>query len=206
LKQPQAINWNYRELAREAGVALGTVVWILTDLREMGFIRLAGPNLQTLVQGRDLLNRWEIGYAELLRPKLTIETCRLAGGSIEDLVTRIRQKSYPGEILIGGELGAALLTNQFRPARATLHINNVEAGEAMKILQLYPHVEGNVDLLQVFGNQNGWDEKQPKGVKLADPLLVHAELWRDSSERLHKIAELIFNKYLAPRIDHGQPE
>jgi hypothetical protein len=38
LRQPQAINWNYRELANAAGIALGTVSWILADLREMGFI------------------------------------------------------------------------------------------------------------------------------------------------------------------------
>jgi hypothetical protein len=51
--------------------------------------------------------------------------------------------------------------------------------------------------------------KQPqviKRIKLADPLLIHAELLGGNSERLLKIAELIFNKYLAPRIDRGQPE
>jgi hypothetical protein len=86
-----------------------------------------------------------------------------------------------------------------------LHIN-VDVTKAMKVLQLYPRPQGNVDLLQVFGNQNGWDGQQLKGIKLAVPLLIHAELLRDSSEGLHKTAELIFNKYLAPRIDHGQPK
>jgi hypothetical protein len=74
LKQPEAVNWNYRELAMQAGVALGSVSWILRDLREMGYINLAGPNLQKLTQGRHLLNRWEIGYAEILRPQLVLET------------------------------------------------------------------------------------------------------------------------------------
>ncbi len=204
LRQPQAINWNYRELANAVGIALGTVSWILADLREMGFIRLAGPSLQKLTQGRDLLNRWEIGYAELLRPKLMIKTCGFAG-SVENLATRIRRNSKPGEILVGGELGAGLLTNQLRPERATLHIN-ADVTQVMRVLQLYPHPQGNVDLLQVFGNQNGWDGQQPKGIKLADPLFIHAELLRGNSERLLKIAELIFNKYLAPRIDRGQTE
>jgi hypothetical protein len=204
LRRPQAINWNYRELANAAGIALGTVSWIWADLRELGFIRLIGPNLQALNQGRDLLNRWEIGYAELLRPKLMIKTCGFAG-PIENLVNRIRRNSKPGEILIGGELGAGLLTNQLRPERATLHIN-VDVTQAMKVLQLYPHPQGNVDLLQVFGNQNGWDGQQPQEIKLADPLLIRAELLGENSERLLKIAKLIFNKYLAPRINSDQPE
>jgi len=199
LKQPQAVNWSYRDLAQEADVALGTVGGILADLREMDFIRLAGPNLQVIARGNDLLNRWEVGYAERLRPKLTLKTCRFSG-AIGDLVAIIRRISKPGEILIGGELGAALLTKQLRPASAILHING-DILKVMQALRLLPHPEGNVELLQIFGNQNGWNERQPQGVQLADPLLIHAELLRGHSERLHEMAQLILNKYLAPRMD-----
>jgi len=204
LKQPQAVNWSYRDLAQEADVALGTVGGILADLREMGFIRLAGPNLQVIARGNDLLNRWEVAYTERLRPKLTLRTCRF-GGALEDLVTGIRRNRQPGEILIGGELGAALVTNQLRPANATLHING-DFLKVMQALRLLPHPEGNVELLQIFGNANGWNEKQTQGIQLVDPLLIHAELLRGYSERLHEMAQLILNKYLAPRMTHDQRE
>lgn len=200
LKQPQAVNWNYRDLAQETGVALGTVGGVLSVLRQRGFIRLVGSNLQMLVRGNDLLNRWEMGYAELLRPKLTLKTCRFSD-ALEELVTGIRRHRKLGEILVGGELGAALLTNHLRPASATLHINGSILA-VMQALRLLPHPEGNVELLQTFGTQNGWNEKQAQGVRLADPLLIHAELLRGQSERLHETAKLILNRYLAPRMTH----
>lgn len=198
LKQPQAVNWNYRDLAQEAGVALGVVGGVLNDLRQKGFIRLVGSNLQRLVRSNDLLNRWEVGYAELLRPKVALKICRF-NGALEDLVSSIRRHRKIDNILIGGELGAALLTNHLRPASATLHIKGSSL-VVMQALQLVPHPEGNIDLLQIFGNQNGWNEKQTQGVTLADPLLIHAELLRGQSERLHEAAQLILEQYLAPRM------
>jgi hypothetical protein len=200
LKTPDAINWNYRDLARAAGIALGGVGWLLRDLRALGFVHLVGKRQRRLVKRRELLERWEVGYAERLRAKLFHQQFRLAENRTFDLLLdRIRDLADIDAILVGGELGASLLLDTLRPERATLHV----LGEPLKIitqLRLIPDPGGPIDVLHGFGSCNDWKQAHPKGCKLADPLFIHAELLLHHSERLRQIAEDIYKRYLLERI------
>ncbi|MBW2172351.1 MAG: hypothetical protein JRF69_10330 [Deltaproteobacteria bacterium] len=60
----------FREINRQAKVALGTVGWVMRDLREMGYLIDTGKHGRRLIQKKDLLMRWAATYPEQLRPKL----------------------------------------------------------------------------------------------------------------------------------------
>jgi hypothetical protein len=206
LKNPDAINWNYRELGEAAGIALGGIGWILGDLRELGFVRLVGRRKRRLTNRIDLFDRWGAGYGERLRPKLLQNKYRMAGDrQLDGLVDQIQTTAYADKILIGGELGAALLLGTLRPARATLHL----LGDPLKIitqLRLIPDPDGPVDVLTGFGTYNHWEKGRTTGCVFADPLLIHAELLIHYTDRLKEIAEEIFEEYVKKRfIEDDQP-
>jgi hypothetical protein len=203
LKQPAALSWNYRELAEASGIALGSVAWILSDLRALGFVRLVEKGQRELANWHDLLERWEMGYAERLRPKLFRNRCRMAGErSLDELIHDIQGTAGAEKIMVGGELGAALITGDLRPQSVTLHL----LGEPQKImtqLRLVPDPDGPVDVLDAFGRFNQWEGRTLKGLTIADPLLMRAELLLQHSERLRTIAEELRTSYIAGRIEQG---
>ncbi|GAG69256.1 unnamed protein product, partial [marine sediment metagenome] len=69
LCNPGLENKTYRNIAEVADVALGTVSWIIRDLKEMGYLLDMGKRGYKLIKKEDLLNRWVINYPEKLRPK-----------------------------------------------------------------------------------------------------------------------------------------
>ena len=69
LNKPGAENNPYRDIAAKAGVALGTVGWVLYDLKDTGFMVDMGEKGRKLINKADLLRRWVEAYPEQLRPK-----------------------------------------------------------------------------------------------------------------------------------------
>jgi len=203
LSRPNAIEWQYRELAQKAGLALGSTSRILGDLRTLGFIRLVAPGHNALVNGRNLLEHWEFGYATRLRPRLKPQAFRQADNSpVEKIPTRI-PKSMRDEILIGGELAAALATRHLRPQTATLHVRpHRPLLPIIKELRLIPDRAGNIILLEQFGEMSAWRWENQEEKCLVNPLLVYAELIHGTpDDRLKETAKLIFDQYLAPIIN-----
>jgi hypothetical protein len=194
LKRPEALGWTYRELAAQAGIALGAVGPVLKELEERGFIVPGQEKKKLLVNRLDLLGRWEIGYAERLYPKLYIETCRPAADiGVTGLPDLIRQQQLQGQVLVGGELGAALVLEGFHPASAILHLY----GEPLPImlrLRLVPDPDGEIELLRGLGEPRDQDGAKEK-LALADPLLLHAEVARQGGRE--ELARQLFERYLA---------
>jgi hypothetical protein len=206
LKNPDAVNWNYRDLAEAVDIALGGIGWIRGDLRELGFVKLVGRRQRRLTNRIDLFDRWVAGYGERLRPKLLQNRYRIAGDrQLDGLLDQIKTTANTDKTLIGGELGAALLLGTLRPERATLHL----LGDPLKVitqLRLIPDPNGPVDVLTGFGTFNRWDKKQKMGCVLADPLLIYAELLLHYADRLKEIADQIFEGYIQIRLrENDQP-
>ena len=71
LCKPELVNRPYREIAIAAGVAHGTVGWVMPELEPLGFIAtLAGK--RRLVNAGELLKRWTEAYLRALRPRLVL--------------------------------------------------------------------------------------------------------------------------------------
>ncbi|MHB9074684.1 MAG: type IV toxin-antitoxin system AbiEi family antitoxin [Desulfobaccales bacterium] len=205
LKKPEAVNWNYREIAEATDTALGGISWIVSDLRRLGFVRLkAGQQRKRqreLNNSKELIDRWELGYSEKLRPRLFRNRYRIASEKgFDGLIEGIQHTNYSKDILLGGELGAALLLKTLRPQSATLHL----LGDALKLitaLKLIPDPSGRVTVLDGLSPITRWEEKEIEGCTLADPLLIHAELLLKGSERLSEVAKDIYDQILAKRLE-----
>jgi hypothetical protein len=190
----------YRGLAEEAGIALGGVGWILRELRQRGWVRRTGPTGLVLQDAPAMLERWDEGYADTLRPKLFIRTCRMnPGAKLQDLERQLVKTRLARQVRIGGELGAALLTKHLKPVTATLHIGQVEADEVMRRMDLLPDRAGDVHLLKGFGTDGALAEQAPKRVRLVDPLLIRAELLVRPDDRLIEVAETLRTNHIEPR-------
>ncbi|HWE97987.1 MAG TPA: type IV toxin-antitoxin system AbiEi family antitoxin [Tepidisphaeraceae bacterium] len=205
LSRPNEVERTYREIAERAGLSLGSVSRIVGDLRSLGFIRLIASGKSSLVNRRDLLEHWELGYATRLRPRLEPQAFRQAEKlPVEDLPKRI-PKAMRDEILVGGELAAALATRNLRPQTATFHVRpHRPLSPLIKEMRLIPDRDGNIVLLEQFGEMPAWGWEGQENKHLANPLLVYAELLqRMPDDRLRETANLILNEYLAPILDES---
>jgi hypothetical protein len=197
LRNPQAVNATYRTLAEDAGIALGAIGSLLGELEKRGNLETKEGGERRLLAVEELLQRWQIGYLETLRPKLYQQRCRPAADlAIGRIPQQLQQLNSGRRVLIGGELGASLLSNSFQPDSAVLYVDPELQLKTMLQLRLTPDPEGSITLLQPFGEQCGWSGLQPEGLTLADPLLTFAELQNQDSGT---VAERLYRQYLAPR-------
>lgn len=77
LRNPQAINATYRTLAEDAGIALGAIGDLFAELEKRGNISADEQGKRQLHASEELLQRWQLGYIETLRPKLFLQRCQL---------------------------------------------------------------------------------------------------------------------------------
>ncbi|MCT7969566.1 type IV toxin-antitoxin system AbiEi family antitoxin [Laspinema sp. D1] len=206
LKNPHILQATVGDIAAAAGIASSTVLRSLQDLYELGYLQRQRDGNYRIVNYPKLLERWEMGYAESLRPQLIVEAFTPAGEeSFSDVAERLMEGAKEGKFLLGGELGAAIATDYLRPQSATLHL--VESGpqtsvksQAMAIaakMRLKPNLKGNIVFVQQFGKQNVWSEDGME--TLADPLLLHAELLLIPDERSQETADRLYTNSIAPR-------
>jgi hypothetical protein len=164
----------YREIATASDVSLGKVSTAIKTLLMQGYLFKTATGKVQLVDREQLVKRWELGYAEVLRPKLDPCGFKLSQ-SLDTFVKWIETG------LIGGEWAAAKLTKFLRPESVTLYLTPSARQRLQRDAKLVPTVERpQVYLL---------DEFQPTKAKLAHPLLVRAELLALSDERLREVAD-----------------
>lgn len=198
LRNRLAVNATYRMLADDAGIALGAIGSLFSELEKRGSL-LSEAGERRLNAVEELLQRWQLGYLETLRPKLSLQRCSIAPGySVSQLPERIKQLANSKEILIGGELGASLMVSGFQPQSAVFYLNPEQQLKLMLQLNLNPDPNGQVTLLQSFGRQCSWTGWQPDALTLADPLLTFAEL---AGSETDQVAQKLYSQYLIPRMD-----
>lgn len=187
LCNPELVNAPYRDIARAAGVALGTVGWVVTDLKELGHIVDMGKRGRRLKKRRKLLDRWVIAYPEQLRPKLLI------GRYVAPEVDWWKHAPlYNFNAYWGGEVAAASLTGYLRPEQMTIYVRE-RAAQLQLAYQLRKDSDGNIELLKAF-----WDigcEQTEK--ELVPPLLIYADLLATGDPRNIETAHLLYDQELA---------
>lgn len=193
LCNPQAINLPYRELAKMAGVAHGTVGWVIPDLQQLGFVRdLQGKRgTRRLFQHERLLNQWADAYARVLRPRTLIGRYYVTDFD--------GWKDWPTAehgVLWGGEPAAAILTEYLRPGELTLYAEKMPSLLAAR--QKFMKEAGlrhaaAVDVRKRFWNFPG-DQKHSN---LTPPLLVYADLLATGDARCIETARIIYDAYIA---------
>jgi hypothetical protein len=178
----------YREIADLANVALGTVNWVIRDLKTLGFVVEVQKGRRRLRNRRQLLDRWIAAYPEQLRPKLVIGRFRAAQPDWWKAAAPLdRGKTY-----WGGEVAAAYLTQYLRPELVTVYCREAPQEVQLKN-RLRPDPNGETELLRVF-----WDRTLDyKDRALVPPILAYADLMGTGDPRNIETARLLYEQGIA---------
>lgn len=186
LNNPGMINEPYRDIAKAAGVALGTIGWLIRDLKEMGFCIEIGKRNRKLMKLENLFKRWVEAYPEQLRPKLIRERFETTH---HNWWQEINIKEYGA--CWGGEVAEAILTGYLKPVKVTIYTNE-PFGKLVLKHKLIKVDQGNIEILTPF-----WNFKYDLGDRdVVPPLLVYADLMATGDPRNIEAARIIYEKYL----------
>jgi len=186
LCNPGLENKTYREIAVQVDVALGTVDWIMKELRELRFLLDMGKRGQRLIQKQNLLQRWVIAYPEQLRPKLILGRFR---GEHEWW----RQKTLDHlKAQWGGEVAAAKLTQYLQPQIITIYTLPQELNQFLTENRLRKDQTGDVEILKKFWKPPEiWQHED-----LVHPILIYADLLATGNERNIETAKMIYDQHI----------
>jgi hypothetical protein len=192
LCQPGLESKSYREMAKEAGISLGAVNWIINDLKSLGHLVDFGARGRRLVNRKELLKRWTSAYPEQLRPRLTLG--RFKTGHAHYWWQRAQ---LPSDAFWGSEVAANLLTKYLRPEIVTIYSeSNLPQLQAQHRLQRDPN--GDIELLRRFWKFDQWEKKD---LQTVPPLLVYADLVSTADDRNSETAEIIYEQYIARLVE-----
>jgi hypothetical protein len=187
LCDPELVEAPYREIAKKAGVALGTLGWLYTDLINRGWLVDLGKRGRRLVNKGQLLERWVEAYPQKLRPNLLLGRYRGDQKHWREFAPIDHYKAY-----WGGEIAAAILTDYLKPQLTTIYMR--EKPERFLVenkLKNDPH--GNVEILEVFWKfEDNWEQKH-----LVPPLLIYADLIATGDDRNLETAKIVYEREIA---------
>lgn len=195
LCDPELVNAPYREIAEKAGVALGTVGWVINGLKAAGLLMDKGKKQgRRLTNYRKLLDRWVETWPEKLKPK------QLLGEFVADdpyWWKAIHAHEFGG--YWGGETAAAIYADYLKPKTATLYLPERTRNQLLREARLRKAEEGagNVLLYRPF-----WPEEfarlyaeETRGV--VHPILIYADLVATGDPRNLEAARRLFDDHIA---------
>ena len=190
LCRPDLVNVGFREITEFAGVAHGTVGWVLGDLREMGYLVETGntrTRVRRLRDPRKLLTQWVEAYARTLYPQLLMGRYQVAEPDWWKKLDAVKYK-----VLLGAEPAAAIATRYLRPGVVTLYAQETPA-RLMADYRLRKAEEGNIELRRRFWPfDHKWEYPA-----LTPPVLIYADLLATGDARCIETAQIIYDRYLA---------
>ncbi len=187
LNNPGMEKASYRDMAKAGKVALGTVDFAITELKELGFLIDMGKRGRQLLKTQQLLRRWVETYPENLRPKLVQERFRT---HTRNWWKHIKPADFG--VLWGGEIAAAELTGYLKPERYTVYTDQL-LGKLIYRFKSQKDPNGNVEILMPF-----WAFKWELAENgFVPPLLIYADLVATGDARAIEAAEIIYDKYIA---------
>ncbi len=180
-------NKPYRDIAIKANVALGTVGWVMRELKGQGYILDMGKRGNKILKRETLLQRWVEAYPERLKPKLVLGRFQGNKGWWEHV------NLQPDIALWGGEVAAAKLTNYLKPQIITLYTTEQEQNNLLLKNRLKKDPKGNVEIVRRFWGPG--DEFQRED--MVHPILVYADLIATGDQRNKETARMIYEKHIA---------
>lgn len=191
LCNPTLANENYREIATQAGVAQGTVGWVVKGLKELGYIIDLGKRGRRLTNYKKLFERWVETYPEKLKPKLYLGEFEANDPDWwKGLELKTNQATW------GGEIAAAYYTNYLKPQDATIYVweeykkQILMTARLKKAADKHGTKENFVKLYQPFWPTAG--EQHP----YTHPILTYADLVATGDARNIETARLIYDEHI----------
>jgi hypothetical protein len=191
LCNPGLENKPLREIVAQAKVALGTVGWLMRDLRELSFLIDMGKKGYKLVQKDILLQRWVTAYPEQLRPK------QILGRYKGEHVNWWQQKKLDYlKAKWGGEAAAAKLTKYLHPEIITIYTTTEHLNTLLIENRLKKDPGGDVEIL----NQFWGDNENVENKDLVHPILIYADLIATGNQRNIETAKMIYERNIVQLI------
>jgi hypothetical protein len=139
------------------------------------------------------LERWLVGYADVLRPALLVGSFRTPDATPDKLEQRIVDSAVtPAEWRWGGCAAGFRLTQHYRGERTVLHVGEL-ATEFRRAIKAVPDANGPLVILR-FPGPTALIGATPDTVH---PLLVYAEMLAEANERAREAAGEVAEEYLA---------
>ena len=192
LCNPVAANRPYREIARMAGTAHGTVGWVMADLQQLGFVRdVAGKRgTRRLYNLERLLPQWIEAYARLLRPRTLIKRYYVPR---IDAWREWNLDQHGG--LWGGEPAAGLMTEYLRPGELTIYAEKLPGLLAAQRQFKQTPEPGQTAIVDV--RRKFWDlPGDPNYPNVVPPLLVYADLLATGDARCLETAQMLYKTHV----------
>lgn len=171
----------YRDLARRAGVAHGTVGWVMAELPKLGYVAEMGGK-RVLLQRERLLQQWAEFYPRTLRPRLLLGRYRA-----ETLAWWETLDPTVYGAVLGGEPAGGRITRYLRPGAATFYANKVDP-RLLIDLRLRTDPAGNVEVYRKF-----WTFDAPDPALAPEPL-VYADLMATGDGRCMETARMVYER------------
>lgn len=189
LQDPEMLNSSHRTLAKASGIALGNIGSFFDELKKEGYITTYTSGALRIENKTQLQNKWVELFTSILRPKLKLGTFR----SFDNIYSNWKYEPQK-DFLWGGEPAGDLLTGYLNPEKITLYTKKSKI-EMMKELRLIPDVDGAIEVMEIFWNEQEL-RHQGKNQHTVPPLLAYAELATSLDSRNREIAERIKKEYL----------
>jgi len=196
VKQGPNIEATYRELSAATGVSLDKISKLLNELKEDATIVRQRQGCYQVRNRRRLLDMWVEAFVAKLHPKIVLGHYRSPyGKDVAALVEAGLQDDALGNVVVGGEYAADLLTGYLRAGSVTLYVPVGETQSIEQNLKLAPSKDGPIEVCTAFAPEIGRSSKK-HGFVLADPVLVYAELLATDDPRCGETALLLKEKHL----------
>ncbi len=201
LSEPTAMGASFRDIARQSGVALGSVAFILRDLKEKGYLEQQGRREWRLVRRRELLDLWLVGYRERLRPKLVLGRFQPSERDLELSMRRLEEFASEQHLdwAVTGGWAADILIRHFRGDSLSFFTKEWSPLLIQKLRWL-PSPNGPIFVLRRFG-PSVTAQMKTGGPPVAHPLLIYAELLHHGGERERETARRVCDRYIAKLLE-----
>jgi len=200
LLDPNLVSETYRTIAEVSGVSLGTIGWVLGDLKELGYVDDRGKGRsRSLVKPLELLDRWAEAYPEKLMPELDMG---LFQTPFQLPWKEMDISQFEG--CWGGEVGESLLDDFLLPAQGTVYLPK---GKLKSLLMEYRIRKADVNLPSSSSTiricEKFWKgSSEPTGAdarhgKSAPDILIYADLLASGDPRNYEAAEQLYERIKA---------
>lgn len=196
LTRPELLDAPYREIARAAGVAVGTVGWVMNALKAGNHLHDKGrAGGRVLLNRARLVERWVEAWPLKLKPRLTL------GHFVAD--DPRWWQGFDLQVLDGcwgGEIAAEKYTRYLKPRDVTVYIDPARRGELLAKARLRVVAEWDDTKPNVFIYEKFWRTETiapPFERDLAHPLIVYADLVAAGDPRTLETAAQLKEQYLA---------
>jgi hypothetical protein len=191
LCRPALVGAPYRELAKFARVALGTVGPVLNDLTQRGYLQKTRTPGLILLREKELLNEWVTYYPANLRH--TLRPCRYQADR-EQLI-HVDLEAFGA--YWGGEYGAEKLAHYLKAEHFTIYIPFPPPTALMTKARMRSETDGNTEILEMFWHPQLIDQR----VETAPPLLIYADLMATTDGRNLAAAKEVYERFLNPIVN-----